>query len=118
MTPKEADFLVDEWARWQRGDDIRIGWAPSTPFGKHIKPDPSPASMPIDEERAFRTDRVLAKMPGRIRFIVKLHYLGTAPVDAKARFMRLGRKAYLKLIESVCIVIAERIDANARSAAS
>lgn len=116
MSPEEADFLLDEWARWQRTDPISIGWAPATPFGKQIKPDPSPSSIPIDEERAIITDRVLAKMPRRIVFIVRLHYLGMEPIDTKARRMHLGRKAYLGLIESVRRTVGDRIDQTRKTA--
>ena len=116
MSPEEADFLLDEWARWQRSDPIAIGWAPATPFGKHIKPDPSPSAIPIDENRAILTDKALAKMPQRIRFVVKLHYLGLAPIDAKARRLHMGRKAYLSLIESVKRTVGARIDETRKTA--
>lgn len=113
---RTAGYLLEEWARWcQGGDTLEIGWPPSTPFGKLIKPDPRPASLPIDVERAYLTDRIVARLPTRYRFLVKLHYLDPAPIDAKARRMRLGRNGYLHLIEGVCRVVAIKLDRNAET---
>lgn len=116
MTPAEADYLLDEWARWQRADPLTMGWPDATPFGRQIKPDPAPSRIPIDDDRALRTDRVLAKMPARIRFIAKMHYLDLAPIDQKARRLRLGRKAYLAKIEGIKRVVAARLDETRKQA--
>lgn len=116
MTPAEADYLLDEWARWQRADPLTMGWDTATPFGRQIKPDPAPSRIPIDDARVLRTDRVLAKLPGRIRFIVRLHYLGLEPIDQKARRLRLGRKAYKLRIEAVQKLIADRLDGTRKQA--
>jgi hypothetical protein len=110
MSPAEADLLLDEWARWQRNDPLKMDWATATPFGRQIKPDPAPSREPIDVERAYRTDRALAKLPKRYRFLIRLHYLDHAPIDAKARRMRMGRKCYLLLIVGVQRVVGIRLD--------
>jgi hypothetical protein len=39
-----------------------------------------------------------------------LHYLDFAPIDAKARRMRMGRRSYLMLLEGVQRVVAARLD--------
>jgi hypothetical protein len=110
LSAKETDYLLDEWARWQRMDPYTMSWPKSAPFGRYIKPDPVPAREPVDEERALATDRVLARMPRRYRFLVRMHYLDSAPIDAKARRMRMGRKAYLLLLEGVQRVVGARLD--------
>lgn len=110
MTPEEADYRLEEWARWQRADPLTMSWPTSTPFGRQIKPDPRPGSIAIDEQRALETDKVLAKMPRRYRFIVRLHYLDTGPIDAKAKRMGLGRKGYKALIAGIQRTIAFRLD--------
>ena len=72
MSPSEAEWLLEEWAAWSRGGDVlSIGWAPATPFGRLIKPDPMPARLPVEPDRAMRTDRVVAKLPPRRRLIVQ-----------------------------------------------
>ena len=110
MTPAQADVLLEEWARWQCEDVVRCGWPTATPFGRQIKPDPTPARMPIDEQRAYETDRVIARLPGRYRFLIRMHYLDPAPTDTKARRLRLGRKGYLLLLKGVQHVVAMRLD--------
>lgn len=106
MSPEEADYLLDEWTRWQMEDVIRNGWPRATAFGKAIKPDPRPCTLPIDDERAARTDRVVSKLPRRYRFLIRLHYIDRAPVDVKARRMRMGRNGYKALIRGVQHVVA------------
>lgn len=103
-------MLLDEWARWQREGALAMDWPTATPFGRQIKPDPRPATLPVDVERALRTDRVLARMPRRYRFYVRLHYLDLSPIESKARRLRMGRNAYRTLIESVQRVIGARLD--------
>ena len=110
MSPEQADLLLEEWARWQCEDVIRCGWPRSTSFGKAIKPDPRPATMPIDDARALETDRIVASLPGRYRFLLRVHYLDKAPIDAKARRLRMGRNGYKLLIRGVQHVIAMRYD--------
>ena len=118
MTPAEADRLLDEWARWQAGDCVNIGYPRSTPFGRLIKPDPSPSRLPIDVERALRTDRAVAKLTGKRRFMVKVHYLDTGPIDAKARRMHVGRKEYLSRITGICGIIAQLLDPSRKIVAN
>ena len=110
MTPAEADYLLAEWARWQAGDAVYIGYPRSTPFGRLIKPDPMPLRVPIDEARALRTDRAIAKLTGRRRFVIRLHYLDPAPIDAKARRLHIGRKEYKSRIAGLCGIIAHLLD--------
>jgi hypothetical protein len=118
LTPAEADYLLAEWARWQAGDCINIGYPRSTPFGRLIKPDPMPLRVPIDEARALRTDRAIAKLTGRRRFVIngrrrywlKVHYLDRSPVDAKARRLKVGRKEYQSRIQGLCGIIAHLLD--------
>ena len=101
MTPQEADYLLAEWARWSRGDVIRIGYPRACAFGLQIKPDPSPSREPVDDARALRTDHAIAALPGRARFLLKLHYLDGSPTDVKALRLRMGRKKYLARVEGV-----------------
>jgi hypothetical protein len=115
MTPAEAAWLLEEWARWQRGDAVNIGFPHATPFGRLIKPDPSPARFPVDPDRALETDRVIAKLPQRYRFLIRMHWLDSAPIDSKARRIRLGRKAYLLLVKGLCGVVAQRLASERRS---
>jgi DNA-directed RNA polymerase specialized sigma24 family protein len=110
LTAAQADYLLEEWARWQRCDPLTMDWSHSTAFGKCIKPDPVPAREPVDEDRALRTDRVIAKLPGRLRFLVKLHYLDSVPIDVKARRMRIAREGYKRLLEGAQRVVGERLD--------
>lgn len=113
MSPAEADYLLEEWSHWQRGEAVDISWPHATPFGRLIKPDPRPAGFAIDDARAFRTDRVIAKLPKRYRFLIRLHYLDSAPIDAKARRLRVGRASYKLLIKGICCVVAMRIATDA-----
>jgi hypothetical protein len=110
LTPAEADYLLAEWARWQAGDAVYIGYPRSTPFGRLIRPDPMPMRVPIDEARALRTDRAIAQLTGRRRFLLKVHYLDRAPIDAKARRLRIGRKEYQSRIQGICGIIAHVLD--------
>lgn len=110
MSPAEADLLLEEWAHWQRSGGIDIGMPHATPFGRLIKPDPAPSGRAIDDERAYQTDRALARLPSRYKFLVRLHYLDPSPIDSKARRLRIGRKAYKALIHGVCRVVAMRLD--------
>jgi hypothetical protein len=110
VTPQEADYLLAEWAQWQAGDCINIGYPRSTPFGRLIKPDPMPSRVPIDEARALRTDRAIAQLTGRRRFMLKMHYLGREPIDAKARRLKIGRKEYQSRIQGICGIIAHVLD--------
>jgi hypothetical protein len=110
MTPQEADYLLAEWARWQAGDAVYIGYPRSTPFGRLIKPDPMPLKVPIDEARALRTDRAIAQLNGRRRYWLKVHYLDRSPVDAKARRLKVGRKEYQSRIQGLCGIIAHLLD--------
>jgi len=116
VSPAEADLLLEEWAHWQRTGGIDIGLPHATPFGRLIKPDPSPSRRAIDDERALATDRVLARLPHRYRFLVRLHYLDPAPIEHKARRLRIGRKSYRLLIRGVCAVVAMRLDTTAELA--
>jgi len=106
MTPAEADYLLAEWARWQAGDCINIGYPRSTPFGRLIKPDPMPSRVPVDEARALRTDRAIARLPGRMRFLVKVHYLDRSTIDAKARRLHVTLYAYRKKIKALQVAIS------------
>ena len=110
MTPQEADYLLAEWARWQAGDAVYIGYPRSTPFGRFIVPDPSPSREPIQIDRALKTDRVIARLPGRYRFLVKLHYLDRAPVQVKARRLRVHEENYRKRLEGVQRTVAMRLE--------
>jgi len=110
VTPQEADYLLAEWARWQAGDAVYIGYPRSTPFGRLIRPDPMPMRVPIDEARALRTDRAIAQLTGRRRFLLKVHYLDRAPIDAKARRLKIGRKEYQSRIQGICGIIAHVLD--------
>lgn len=112
---KTAGYLLEEWARWCRHDPLPMDWPHATSFGKLIKPDPRPATEPIDVLRAAATDRVVARLPGRVRFLINLHYLDTGPIDAKARRLRMRRQRYLDLIDGVCRVVALRIDSGTRN---
>lgn len=111
MTPVEAEWRLEEWAVWARGGNLlEIGWPSAAAFAWAIKPDPSPSRLPVEPERAAQTDRVVAKLPPRRRFWVKMHYLDPAPVEAKAR--RVGRKkdAYRREIAAIVEFVARRLD--------
>jgi hypothetical protein len=110
LTPQEADYLLAEWARWQAGDAIGIGYPKSTPFGRLIKPDPMPLRVPIDEARALRTDRAVAQLNGRRRFLLKIAYLDRAPIDAKARRLHISRTEYKARVAGLCGIIAQILD--------
>ena len=110
MTPQEADYLLAEWAAWSSGDAVYIGYPRSTPFGRLIKPDPAPAKMPVNDARAFRTDTAIAKLNGRRKFMLRVHYLDRAPIDAKARRFRLGREAYKAKVKGICAIVGLLLD--------
>lgn len=109
MSPEETDYLLEEWAHWQRSDPSRLSWPPATPFGRLIVPDPAPPAFAVDVERALLTDRVLARLPRRYRFLVRMYYLDRAPIESKARRMRMGRRAYEMLMIGVRRVIGVRL---------
>ena len=111
MSPAEAEWRLEEWAVWAKGGDaLAIGWAPSTAFGKLIKPDPTPARLPVEPDRAAQTDRVVAKLPPRRRFWVKMHFLDPSPIDVKAKRVRRGREAYKTEIAAIVAFVARRLD--------
>jgi hypothetical protein len=107
---EEADDRLHEWSLWVRTPDgYRVSWMTSTAFGRLIVPDPAPPSEAIDYERAFQTDRSLAGLPGRIKYFVKVHYLDSSPLVAKARRMRLGREAYRNRLTKVQMIVYRRL---------
>jgi hypothetical protein len=110
MTPEEADYLLDEWGRWARGDNTlsKIGYADRSPYW--TPGGVLPAVEPVDPDRAYRTDRAVASLSGRRRFIVKLSYLDTSPRYAKARRLRLSREQYRVLVRGLCAMMAVRLD--------
>jgi len=110
LTPQEADYLLAEWARWQAGAAVYIGYPRSTPFGRLIKPDPMPLRVPIDEQRALRTDRAIARLNGRRRYWLKVHYLDRSPLDAKARRLKVGRAEYKARINGICAIVGLLLD--------
>jgi hypothetical protein len=102
MTPDAwADLLLHEWACWSREDVIRCGWPHATSFGKAIKPDPAPAREPINDLRAQYTDAVVARLPGRMRYLVKVAYLDPSPIPSKARKLRCTEYAYRKRLTAL-----------------
>jgi hypothetical protein len=106
-----AAWLLEEWAAWARGDRFfDMGWYDATPFGRLIKPDPQPAKMPVDPERALKTDRVVVKLPGWRRYWIKLHFLDPGPIDAKARRCGRNRDAYLNEINTLIVYVGRRLD--------
>ena len=109
MTPGEAAWLLEEWARWTRSDGVDVGYPHATAFGRMIVPDPAPGELPVDVDRAARTDAVIAKLPRRYKFLVKLHFLDTGPVEAKARRLRMRRKSYQLLVRGVVQVVAMKM---------
>ena len=98
FTPSQkiADRLLDEWVRWCREDVIRCGWPRSTSFGRAIKPDPRPSTEPIDDFRAERTDMVIAHLPRRQRYLVRVMYLDWRPITVKERKLRMTEYGYDK----------------------
>ena len=116
MSPAEADYLLEEWAHWQRGEAVDIGWPHATAFGRFIVPDPVPARFPVDDARALATDRVIARLPQRYRFLIRMHWLDPAPIDAKARRLHMGRPSYKLLVKGLCCVVALRLHRTRESA--
>jgi len=111
MSPAEAEWLLEEWAVWSRGGDaVGVGWPKATAFGRMIKPDPMPAQLPVEPDRAAKTDRVVAKLHPRRRYWVKLHFLDQSPIDAKARRVGRGREAYKTEIAAIVAYVARRLD--------
>jgi hypothetical protein len=107
---EEADDRLHEWSVWVRTPDgYRISWMTSTAFGRLIVPDPAPPSEAIDYERAALTDRAIAKLPGRIKFFIKVHYLDRSPTISKARRLHLGREAYVNKLTRVQIIVYRRL---------
>ena len=110
MTPDAwADLLLHEWAIWSREDVIRCGWPHATSFGKAIKPDPAPAREPINDQRAQSTDAVIAHLPGRMRYLVKVAYLDPSPIPSKARKLRCTEHAYRKRLTSLRMAVYLRL---------
>jgi len=111
MTPAEADHSLHEWAVWVRtGDGADLSWPHATPFGRLIVPDPREPREAIDYERAAQTDRVIAQLPGRLRFFLKSHYLDVnTPTIAKARRIGLKRAAYAARLFKVQVIVAYRL---------
>jgi hypothetical protein len=106
---EEADDRLHEWSVWVlTPDGYALSWLSSTAFGRLIKPDPRPPREAIDHERAAQTDHVLAKLPGRIKFFVKVHYLDRSPTTSKARRLHLGREAYVNKLTRVQMIVYRR----------
>ena len=116
MTPAEADERLWEWSRWSRVIVVDLDYPHACEFGLLIKPDPSPSREPVDVDRAERTEMAVLRTYGRRRFLVKLHYLGRADTEAKAKRARMCREEYLKAILGVQRVIAEILDPARNSA--
>ncbi len=110
LTTEEVNYRLEEWAIWQAMDPTLMAYSPISVCAKTIKPEPEPPRMPIDDERAFQTDRALAGLPGRIMFRIRLHYLDPIPLDAKARRLGVGREAYKEGMTRILRIVAERID--------
>jgi hypothetical protein len=106
MSPEQADYLLDEWVRWQSEDVINNGWPRATSFGKAIKPDPRPATLPIDDERAARTDKAVSGMPQRIKSFIRLHYMDRSPISKKAQRLRCTEHAYRLRHKGVLTLVA------------
>jgi hypothetical protein len=107
---EEADDRLHEWSVWVlTPDGYALSWLSSTAFGRLIKPDPHPPREAIDYERAAQTDRVIAKLPGRIKFFIKVHYLDRSPTTSKARRLHLGREAYVNKLTRVQIIVFRRL---------
>jgi len=103
---EDADDRLHEWSVWVRqGDGTHVGWPHSTPFGRHIKPDPQPPSEAIDVDRAAATDRVIAKLPRRMQRFLKQHYLDPSPTVAKARRAHLTREGYRTKWQRVVMIV-------------
>lgn len=113
MSPEEADYLLDEWARWARDDNtLTVHWfRDRSPF--YVPGGVLPTIYPVDSDRAFMTDRTVARLSGRRRFIVKLNYLDRSPIDSKARRLRMGRESYRELVKGICRVVADSISRSA-----
>ena len=107
MSPEEADFYLDEWSRWVKDDNTfsLVGFKDRSPF--YVEGGVLPAILPFDPERAEVTESIVTRLQGRRRYIVKLHYLDTAPVVAKAKRLRMRQEAYRKLVQGVCRVVAD-----------
>ena len=114
MTPAEADYLLDEWGRWARDDRVGIGYKDRSPF--YVPGGALPAVMPVDVDRAFHTDRVVARLRGRRRYVVRLHYLDPCPLQSKARRMRMRDEHYRELVKGICAVVGRMIDGTAERA--
>ena len=107
---EQADDRLHEWALWvMTPDGYRLSWMSSTAFGRLIIPEPVPPREAIDYERAFRTDNVLSKLPGRIKFFVKVHYLDRSPMISKARRLHIGREAYRNRLTKVQMILYRRL---------
>lgn len=103
---EDSDNRLHEWSVWVRqGDGDMVGWPRSTPFGRHIKPDPIPPREAVDPDRAAATDRVIARLPHRMQRFVKQHYLDPSPMIAKARRAHLTREGYLLKWQRVVMIV-------------
>ena len=108
---EDTDERLHEWSLWVRTPDgYRLSWASATPFGRFIVPDPVPPREFVDYERAAQVDAVLAKLPSRMRFILKVHYLDGSPTQAKARRMGVSRHAYMVKLTRLQFVVAYRLN--------
>jgi hypothetical protein len=96
-----VDDFMDEWVHWRAGSPVRIGWPSATAFGYAIKPDPRPASVPIDDARAEAVDGAIASFHPRLKGKLLRHYLAWHPVEVKARRARMSVKSYKAQIERV-----------------
>jgi zona occludens toxin (predicted ATPase) len=114
VSPAEADYLLDEWGRWARDDWTGTGFKDRSPF--YVPGGVLPAVLPVDVDRAYNTDRVVAKLQGRRRFVVRLHYLDPSPLQAKARRMRMRDEHYRALVKGICLVVGRMLDGTGRKA--
>ena len=107
---EEADDRLHEWSVWvMTPDGYRLSWSSSTAFGRLIVPEPVPPRESIDFDRALQTDMALARLPGRIKFFVKVHYLDRSPMISKARRMHIGREAYRNRLMRVQMIVYRRL---------
>ena len=107
---EEADDRLHEWSVWLlTPDGYRLSWMSSTAFGRLIIPDTAPPREAIDYDRALRTDIALARLPGRMKFFVKVHYLDRSPLIAKARRLHIGREAYKNRLQRLQMIVYLRL---------
>lgn len=119
-TLRNADALVERWAVWSRTDETGVGWPKTSPSYRlarnhevGVRPEPG-AFIPARQspEDVATCDRIIAKLPARLRAAIEWRYLDNRADEFKAKRMGISRRTFRRIVDAALLVISARL-ANA-----